>query len=63
MTTSHKTATGAGDRPATDRPKHFIDLSDFAGSDLRAILDRARDLKRVRRTPKADKPLAGKVLA
>ncbi len=47
----------------TTAPKHFIDLGDFAGAELKAILDRSRELKKVRRTPAAEKPLAGKVLA
>ncbi len=47
----------------THSPRHFIDLADFGGADLKAILDKAGALKRVRRTPDAGKPLAGKVLA
>ena len=47
----------------THSPRHFIDLADFGGADLKAILDKAGALKRVRRTPEAGKPLAGKVLA
>jgi len=43
--------------------RHFIDLGDFAGAELRTILDRSRELKKTRRTPAAEKPLAGKVLA
>ncbi|MCZ8320341.1 MAG: ornithine carbamoyltransferase [Novosphingobium sp.] len=47
----------------THSPRHFIDLADFGGADLKAILDKAGALKRVRQTPDAGKPLAGKVLA
>lgn len=45
--------------------RHFLDLSDFSGSSLRAILDAGRDIKARRRTPAdaTDKPLAGKVVA
>jgi ornithine carbamoyltransferase len=42
-------------------PKHFLDLKNFSGPDLRAILDDAARQKRTRRTGK--KPLAGKTLA
>ena len=47
----------------TTSPKHFVDLADFDGAELKAILDKAGALKRVRRTPEATRPLAGKVLA
>jgi ornithine carbamoyltransferase len=47
----------------THAPRHFVDLADFGGAELKAILDKAGALKRVRRTPEAGKPLAGKVLA
>ncbi|MGU9981003.1 ornithine carbamoyltransferase [Phreatobacter sp. HK31-P] len=47
----------------THSPRHFVDLADFGGAELKAILDKAGALKRVRRTPEAGKPLAGKVLA
>jgi len=47
----------------TSSPRHFVDLADFGGAELKAILDKAGALKRVRRTPEAGKPLAGKVLA
>jgi ornithine carbamoyltransferase len=47
----------------TQSPRHFVDLADFGGAELKAILDKAGALKRVRRTPEAEKPLAGKVLA
>jgi ornithine carbamoyltransferase len=42
-------------------PRHFLDLKDFSGPELRALLDDAARLKRTRRTGK--KPLAGKTLA
>ncbi|MDE2464099.1 MAG: ornithine carbamoyltransferase [Alphaproteobacteria bacterium] len=49
-------------------PKHFLDLSDFDGESLRAILDDARARKRARAgLPKgaqdAHAPLAGRILA
>ncbi|AVO46111.1 ornithine carbamoyltransferase [Phreatobacter cathodiphilus] len=47
----------------THAPRHFLDLADFGGAELKAILDKAGALKRVRRTSEAGKPLAGKVLA
>jgi ornithine carbamoyltransferase len=40
-------------------PKHFLDLKDFSGPQLRAILDHAAQMKR---TP-AQKPLSGKTIA
>ncbi|CEJ15162.1 Ornithine carbamoyltransferase [bacterium YEK0313] len=63
MTHRPETTTAAAKTAAAGQPNHFIDLSDFAGAELKLILDKARDLKRVRRTPGATKPLAGKVLA
>jgi ornithine carbamoyltransferase len=42
-------------------PRHFLDLRDFSGAALRALLDDAARLKRTRRTAK--KTLAGKTLA
>lgn len=47
----------------THAPRHFLDLADFGGAELKTILQKASDLKSVRRTPEAGKPLAGKVLA
>ncbi len=47
----------------TQSPRHFVDLADFGEAELKAILDKAGALKRVRRTPEAERPLAGKVLA
>ena len=43
--------------------RHFLDLATLDGAVLRNILTEASRLKAVRRTPAADKPLAGKVLA
>ncbi|MCB1502915.1 MAG: ornithine carbamoyltransferase [Bauldia sp.] len=43
--------------------RHFLDLADLDGSVLRAILDESRRLKAERRTPSAERPLAGRVLA
>jgi ornithine carbamoyltransferase len=45
--------------------RHFLDISDFSTSQLRAILDAGRAIKARRRTAeaKADKPLDGKVVA
>ncbi|QGM96928.1 ornithine carbamoyltransferase [Methylocystis parvus] len=47
------------------RPRHFLDLSDFNGGELRHILDLAKSLKakRVKGAPPAERPLAGKYLA
>lgn len=43
--------------------RHFLDLATLDGAVLRNILTEASRLKAVRRTPAADKPLAGQVLA
>jgi len=43
-------------------PKHFLELRDFSGAELRALLDSAARHKRTRRTG-SKKPLAGKTLA
>jgi ornithine carbamoyltransferase len=45
--------------------RHFLDLSDFTGAELRAMLDAGLAIKSRRRTPAdaGDKPLAGKVVA
>jgi ornithine carbamoyltransferase len=43
-------------------PKHFLDLRDFTGPQLRALLTEAARYKRTRTTSRA-KPLAGKTLA
>jgi ornithine carbamoyltransferase len=42
-------------------PRHFLELRDFSGTELRALLDSAAQFKRTRRGGK--KPLAGKTLA
>ncbi|MFN4009487.1 MAG: ornithine carbamoyltransferase [Pannonibacter sp.] len=44
--------------------RHFLDLTDFEGDELRAILDLGRKLKRERNgVRRSEGPLAGKVLA
>jgi ornithine carbamoyltransferase len=43
--------------------RHFLDLAAMDGPTLRHILDESSRLKRIRRTPADEKPLAGKVLA
>jgi len=43
--------------------RHFLDLADVDARTLRAILDESRRLKAERRTPQAEKPLAGRTLA
>ncbi|MGL5363078.1 MAG: ornithine carbamoyltransferase [Bosea sp. (in: a-proteobacteria)] len=45
--------------------RHFLDLADFSGPQLRTILEAGRDLKSRRRTPaaNADRLLDGKVIA
>ena len=43
--------------------RHFLDLAVIDGATLRGILGEASRLKAVRRTPRAEKPLAGKMLA
>jgi ornithine carbamoyltransferase len=45
--------------------RHFLDLTEFDGADLRALLTTARDLKAARKRGERDpaRPLAGKVLA
>ena len=47
------------------RPRHFLDLSDFTGAELRALLDRSALLKERRRRDRqtGGGPLAGKILA
>ena len=46
------------------RPRHFLDLCDFAGDELRRILDLAKALKakRVKGVEPREQPLAGKCL-
>ncbi|MFC7398158.1 ornithine carbamoyltransferase [Chelatococcus sp. GCM10030263] len=52
-------------RPTGDGPRHFLDLADFSGTDLRRVLDASAALKAGRRKgePPRERPLAGKVLA
>ena len=59
--TSHGTRPGAPTGPV----RHFLDLADFSGTDLRRILDASAAMKRVRvkGRPAAERPLAGKTLA
>jgi ornithine carbamoyltransferase len=49
----------------TDAIRHFLDLSDFSGGELRHVLDLSAAIKARRRKgePAAERPLAGKVLA
>ena len=46
-------------------PRHFLDLSDFTGAELRRVLDASAAIKARRRKGEipAERPLAGKVLA
>lgn len=46
-------------------PRHFLDLSDFSGAELRAILDAAKSIKARRKSPDAerDKFLRGRKVA
>jgi len=46
-------------------PRHFLDLADFSGADLREVLTLSADIKSRRRKGEvpADRPLAGKMLA
>jgi ornithine carbamoyltransferase len=46
-------------------PRHFLDLTDFTGEDLRGLLDRSAALKSRRRKGElsVDRPLVGKMLA
>ncbi|TBW39292.1 ornithine carbamoyltransferase [Siculibacillus lacustris] len=47
-----------------DGKRHFLDLTEVSGADLRIVLDEAARLKRVRRGAfRGEGPLAGKVLA
>lgn len=52
-------------QPDRAGPRHFLDLKDFSGAELRAILDAAAAIKGRRRRgePPAERPLAGKTLA
>ena len=55
----------SGPTTGASAPRHFLDLSDFSGADLRRVLDAAAAIKGRRRkgTVAADRPLAGKNLA
>jgi ornithine carbamoyltransferase len=46
-------------------PRHFLDLKDFSGAELRRVLDASSALKSQRRkgAPPRERPLAGKILA
>ena len=44
-------------------PRHFLDLTNFSGADLRFLLATSADLKGRRREVRAERPLAGKTLA
>ncbi len=43
--------------------RHFLDIADLDAATLRSIVDDSVRLKKVRRTPAAPKPLAGRTLA
>ncbi len=43
-------------------PRHFLDIDRFDRDTLRGILDLGVDLKKMRRAPEREKPLAGKTL-
>jgi ornithine carbamoyltransferase len=45
--------------------RHFLDISDFSGTELRAILRAGEEIKTRRRTPDAagDRLLEGKVMS
>ncbi|GJD34277.1 ornithine carbamoyltransferase [Methylobacterium aerolatum] len=55
-------AAGAAAAPA---PRHFLDLSDFSGDEIRRMLDASADMKAIRRkgARAAERPLVGKTLA
>ncbi|GJE60411.1 ornithine carbamoyltransferase [Methylobacterium trifolii] len=58
--------TGKASSPAGGaRPRHFLDLKDLSGAELRTMLDAAAAMKARRRKgePAAERPLAGKNLA
>jgi ornithine carbamoyltransferase len=48
-----------------NQPRHFLDLADFSGADLRHVLDVSADIKKRRRKGElaAERPLVGKTLA
>ena len=60
MTSSSTTTTAS-----SAAPRHFLDLADFSGDQLRRVLAASASLKAVRRKgqPQATRPLDGKVLA
>lgn len=60
MTSSSTPTTASG-----TAPRHFLDLADFSGDQLRHVLAASSSLKAVRRKgqPQATRPLDGKVLA
>ncbi|KQP51311.1 ornithine carbamoyltransferase [Methylobacterium sp. Leaf399] len=60
-TTTSGTATAASQAG----PRHFLDLKDFSGEDLRAILDSSAAMKGRRRKGEvaAERPLTGRMLA
>lgn len=47
----------------TNGIRHFLDLADLPSRELRRMIDLARDLKKNRRTPPVERPLAGRTLA
>ncbi|TXN71380.1 ornithine carbamoyltransferase [Methylobacterium sp. WL6] len=55
----------SGQTAGASAPRHFLDLSDFSGADLRRVLDAAAAIKARRRKGEiaVDRPLAGKNLA
>ena len=55
----------SGQANGATAPRHFLDLKDFTGADLRRVLDAAAAIKARRRKGElsADRPLAGKNLA
>jgi len=48
---------------STNNIRHFLDLAELSGKDLRRIIEIARDLKKRREAVRADKPLDGCTLA
>ncbi|GJE44259.1 ornithine carbamoyltransferase [Methylobacterium soli] len=58
-------SNGTAQVPGQHGPRHFLDLKDFSGAQLRAMLDASASMKGRRRKgePPAERPLAGKNLA
>ncbi|HEV7439363.1 MAG TPA: ornithine carbamoyltransferase [Methylobacterium sp.] len=58
-------SNGTAQVPGQNGPRHFLDLKDFSGAQLRAVLDASAAMKGRRRKgePPAERPLAGKNLA